>query len=163
MIGLLMRPRDVVLSVHERPDHATDVEQRADELVFLRDRFSWRAALLPPLDLLIRGVWIGALVYLAVAAMAISILDLAGANPAAYAVALLAIHVVFGFEATGFHRWSLRTLGWSEVGVVSGASLTECEMRFFSAWRPALYQPSALPGDASHQQTLLRRLFAAAP
>ncbi len=163
MIGLLAKRREVVCSIHERPDHAAAVEQRADELVFLRDRFSWPVAILPPLALLARGVWVGLLVYLAAVAMAIFALELAGAPNGAYAIALVVIHIVFGFEATALERWYLRAAGWKEVAVVSGADMAECETRFFMSWRPALYMTEPAPAESPRQPTLLRRLFAAAP
>jgi hypothetical protein len=163
MIGLLLRRNDVVCSVHERPDHAAELEQRADELVFLRDGFSLPVAILPPVALIYRRAWLATLVYLALAASIVVGLDALGAGPAAYVLALLVLGIVFGFEAVNFERWSLNTFGWTEVGVVSGANFEECEIRFFNAWHPVQYKPAALPGDASHQLSMLRRLFAAGP
>lgn len=163
MIGLLLRRRTVVCSVHERPDHAADLQQRAAELVFLHDGFSWPVALFTPVALIVRRAWLATLVYLALSASIVVGLDAIGAGPGAYVLALLALGIIFGFEAVNFERWSLSAFGWNELAVVSGADTEECELRFFNNWRPALYRPTALPGDATHQQNVLRRLFAAAP
>ncbi|MDO9381524.1 MAG: DUF2628 domain-containing protein [Hyphomicrobiaceae bacterium] len=163
MIGLLLRRNDVVCSVHERPDHAAELEQRAEELVFLRDGFSLPVAILPPVALIYRRAWLATLVYLVLAGSIIVALDALGAGPAAYLLALLMLGITFGFEAVNFQRWSLRTSGWTEVAVVSGANFEECEIRFFNGWQPAHYKTTALPGETSHEPSMLRRLFAAGP
>ena len=163
MIGLLLRRGDVTCSVHEGPDHVAELEQRADELVFLRDGFSWPVAILPPVALLFRRAWLALLLYLALAVTIVVGLDVIGAGPAAFALALLALGIIFGFESINFERWSLTHSGWNEVGVVTGRDVDECELRFFSTWRPATYKAAALPGDATHQQNVLRRLFASGP
>ncbi len=72
-----MRRNDVVCSVHERPDHAAELQQRADELVFLRDGFSLPVAILPPVALIYRRAWLATLVYLALATSIVVGLDAA--------------------------------------------------------------------------------------
>lgn len=169
MIRYLFQPRGgVVCSVHESAEHATDLLQRAEELRFVRDGFSWLIALLTPFGLLMRGAWLALAIYcsaVAVLLLAVSSMGL----PAGLGVLLvLAVGVVFGFEAATIERWSLGLFGWQEVGVVGGADMEECERRFFDAWLPAnapkpLPPIDALSADTERGPSLLRRLFASRP
>lgn len=163
MIGLLFPPRSVVCSVHERQDHAANVLLRADELIFLREGFSWPVAILPPVALLTRGSWVALAAYVVLASLALYALSLAGAEPAWSLLALVVLGVIFGFEASALERWTLARRGWDEVGVVSGADEAECERRFFDGWLPLQPTSTAQSDNDPTQPSLLRRLFAARP
>lgn len=163
MIHLLFPRSNIVCSVHEAPDHPASVAQRAEDLVFLQDGFSWRVALLPPLALLTRGAWAPLAAYVALAVAVLAGLNALAAPEGWSLLALLVLSVVFGFEAASLQRWSMGTLGWTEVGVVSGADQDECERRFFDAWLTAQSPPAALAATTSDQPSMLRRLFAARP
>lgn len=167
MIGLILRSRNgIVCSVHEHPDHVTDVIDRAEELRFVRDGFSWAIAFLAPFVLLFRGAWLALALYLVLATAISFVMTSLGATAALTAFAILALGIVFGFEAASIERWSLSISGWQEVGVVGGADMEECERRFFDAWlaenavKPL--PPVAAPAPVQ-TSTMLRRLFAARP
>ena len=44
-------------TIHERPDPPADRVDRAESLVFVKDGFSWVAALFAPLWLLVHRLW----------------------------------------------------------------------------------------------------------
>lgn len=131
-------------TVHEPPDVAGGRIERAESLLFVRDGFSWRAALLSPLYLLVRGEWLALAAYAAAATLLIVGLNLFGANPGWIVWMFVLLNVVTGFEGSELQRWALARKGWREVGTVSGAGREEAERRFFEAWLASL--PSDPPG-----------------
>jgi hypothetical protein len=89
------------------------VFERSDEIApaVVPEKFSWLAALLPPVYALVHGLWLGLLLYVS----AVVILGLAGlwvgAEAGFWLYVLLA--VLIGFEAAGFRRAKLRAKGWT--------------------------------------------------
>ncbi len=137
MIGLLLRARDNALNVftvHEPPDPPADRIDRAGELVFLKDGFSWGAALFGPLYFLVRGHWLGLAAYLAVATVLLLSLAALGLAVQWTSIAVLALNIYFGFESANLERAWLEWRGWSEIGTVVGRNQSECERRFFETW-----------------------------
>lgn len=127
----------IVFTVHEPPSPPADRVDRAEAIVFVKDGFSWGAAILGPVWLLLQRNWIG-LVYYAVAAFVIfGGLYAVGASNAAMTLAGLALNIFLGFESTEIERDNLEAKGWATLGTVSGASLAECERRFFEHWLPS--------------------------
>lgn len=164
MIGLLFPRRSIVCSVHEASHHGDNLLTRAEEMVFLREGFSWPVAIFPPLGLALRGAWLGLLVYAALAALLIGASTALGVNAGWAMFALIALGLVFGFEAPALERWRLSRSGWDEVGVVSGADMDECERRFFDAWMAGQAPVVTSTGDVGARPVgLLRRIFSARP
>lgn len=142
------RPSLAVYTVHEPPNPPADRLDRADALVFVKDGYSWLAALVPPLFFLARKDWMGFAIYAVAAATTGGLLSLLGASPEWMAVALLALGVFVGFEASSIERWALDRKGFQEIATTSGSDLAECERRFFDTWlatQPVLAR-SAGPG-----------------
>jgi hypothetical protein len=79
-------------------------------------------------------MWAGLVAYVAAFVLMVCGLMALGAGDAWIALALAALHVVIGFEATSLQRWALERRGWTEAGTVSGRNLAECERRFFDYW-----------------------------
>jgi hypothetical protein len=80
-------------SVYERPNDAPTA---------VADRFSWSAALLPPVHALVHGLWLLLLVWI-VGTIAIGVFGLwVGAKAAFWIYVLFAI--LIGFEAASFRR-----------------------------------------------------------
>lgn len=123
-------------TVHEPPDPPADRLDRAEDLVFIRDGFSWTAALFTPIWLLANLLWLPLLGYVA-AIVVLTLLFAALGMPAeATAIAVLAVHLWFGFEADALRRWSLDNSGWQTLGSVTGTDIADCERRFFETWLP---------------------------
>lgn len=130
-------------TVHEESQPAADRADRAERLVFVRDGFSWGAALFAPLWLLLHRLWLGLLAYIAL----VVALQLLGTtlklDQRWLGLASLGLNLLLGFEADNVRRWALRRRGWTTLGAVTGPNLTECERRFFDDWLQA--QPIIAP------------------
>ncbi len=130
----------VVYTAHEPPTADDSPQQRAISITFIKDGFSFLAALVPPIWLLAHGLILITLAYLAIAmglAIGLEALGVAG-NWIGWAI--IALNVLLGFEAADLRRWHLRRKGWRELGSVTGISRLDCERRFFDAWLPAQSQ-----------------------
>ena len=121
-------------TVHERPNPPTNRVKRAERLVFVREGFSWKAALFAPLWMLVHRMWLVLLLYIvAVVALDLALMA-ADVSPQWIGLLTIAVHAVIGFEAGSLRRWTLDRRGWKMLGAVTGRSEPECERRFFQAW-----------------------------
>lgn len=102
-----------IYSVFERPNEIAPT--------VVPEKFSWFAALLPPVYALYHGLWFGLLLYIVkVAAIIVASLWLGG-EAGFWLYVLMAI--LIGFEAAGFRRAKLKAKGWSyRSDVVAGAA-----------------------------------------
>ena len=135
--GPFARERRQFYTVHEAPQPPRDRVERAEALEFVRDGFVWPAFVLPPVWLAARGIWMGVLAYggcIAVIAAASSAFVLA---PPLSGLTLLAVNLIFGFEADEMWRADLTKRGWDMVGQVTGTGALDCERRFFEDWLPS--------------------------
>jgi hypothetical protein len=139
-----------VFTVHEPANPAADRLDRAEHLTFVSDGFHWSAALFAPFMLAGAQLWYGFAAYVVALASVCALLSALGASPAWITLAVIALHVVVGFEYSELHRASLDAKGWSTVGTVAGRSRNECERRFFENWLPS--QPM-LSGLRTHHKT----------
>lgn len=116
-------------TVHQGPSPAG----RGDDVVFIRDGFSWLALIVSPLWALYRALW---LVVAGIAVLALAINGLAqwmAASSSAMVAVILAAVLLFAFEANDLWRWTLRRRGFRDVAIVAGRSLADAELRFFQA------------------------------
>ncbi|MEQ1696324.1 MAG: DUF2628 domain-containing protein [Hyphomicrobiaceae bacterium] len=139
-----------VFTVHEQETPAADRVDRAEHLTFVSDGFHWSAALFAPFMLLGARLWIGLATYVVALAAVCALLAALGASPAWITLAVIALHVIVGFEYSELERASLEAKGWSTVGTVVGRTRNECERRFFENWLPG--QPM-ISGLRPHQVT----------
>ena len=131
--------------VHEPPDATGNAMDRAERLVFVKDGFSWLAALVPVIWLLMKRMWLELIVFVAGSVTIVTLLSAAGAANTATGV-LLIIQIVLGFEAGHLYSASLERRGWRLVGTVSGRSQEDCERRFFETWMPTRTEvPESVP------------------
>ncbi|HTJ58147.1 MAG TPA: DUF2628 domain-containing protein [Devosiaceae bacterium] len=91
------------------------------------DRFSWLAALLPPVFAVVHGLWLELIAYILLLMALFALSRTFGGEAGVLVYALLAIWI--GFEAPAFRRAGLRRRGWNyrtEV-IAPGADLAELE------------------------------------
>jgi Protein of unknown function (DUF2628) len=134
-------------TVHESPDPAADRIDRAESLVFIKDGFSWLAALFAPLWLIVHRLWWPLLGYVLISGAFQLLTHFAGFDQRWMGLAGLALSLLVGFEADTLRRWSLERRGWHTVGTVTGRNASECERRFFDGWLPT--QPILATGARS--------------
>jgi hypothetical protein len=139
-----------VYTVHESKNPPSDRQDRAEDLRFVRDGFSWPAALFTPLWLLMRGFWLALIIYLIVATALALAGQMLGLDEEIQFLIMFGLHVLVGFEADTIERWTLRRHGWDMIGTVAGRDVVECERRFFDAWLPE--QPMLRPETLSVSQ-----------
>jgi Protein of unknown function (DUF2628) len=141
MIWMLFRARDNldvdVFTVHEPAQPPLDRIERAASLVFVRDGFSWCAALFSPFWLAVKGQWAALVAYFAVAIGASAVLWYFNVLESWFPLLIIGLNIYLGFEASTLERMWLNFRGWKHVGTVAGRNLPECERRFFDTWLAA--------------------------
>jgi hypothetical protein len=148
-----------VYTVLEPAKQTGSAVDRAERIVFIRDRFTWSAFLFAPLWLLYRRLWLVFLAYALVSVALAAGLRWAGVGSGGQAVVGLLVALLVGIEATNLRRWTLVRRGWRELGMVVGEDIVDAERRFFHAWvagefertpappsghRPAVYRPDVV-------------------
>jgi hypothetical protein len=126
----------VTYTVHEAPNPAADRVDRADELRFIKDGFSWLTAFFPPLGLAAKGLWPALLAYLVAVTLLGLLLNAVGTDPQWIALMMMALSLYLGFEVSTLERFMLDRAGWRTLGSVTGRNIADCERRFFETWLP---------------------------
>jgi len=136
-----------VFNVYEPPNARGTPLERAERIVFVKDGFLWLAAIFPALWLLVKGLWLELVVFvLAVGALTWGF-EAVGASPAASAVVVIIVQVVFGYEAGAIYGAALERRGWRPAATVAGRDQVDCERRFFEVWLRS--QPAEQQGDGA--------------
>lgn len=125
-----------VYTVHEPNEPTADRIDRAEHLAFVADGFHWLAAAFAPLAFVSYNLWLGLAIYIAALAALAAVLSALGAHASWIALAVIALHVIVGFEFNQFRRTALDAKGWSNIGIVTGRNRYECERRFLEGWLP---------------------------
>jgi uncharacterized protein DUF2628 len=115
-----------VYSILEKPqEKAAKKRVRFAPPVAVADRFSWLAALLPPVFALAHGLWLLLLFWIALA-FGLGYISLVIGDGAAVAIYTL-VALFLGFEAPAFRRDALLARGylWRGDVVAPGADLAE--------------------------------------
>jgi hypothetical protein len=111
--------------------------------VFVKDGFSWLAALFAPIWLIAHRLWWPLLGFIALSGLFEAIKRTTGVDQRWVGLAVLALNLLIGFEADTLRRWALERRGWHVLGSVTGKTASECERRFFETWLPS--QPIIAP------------------
>ena len=141
-------------TVHEPSQPQADRVDRADELRFVKDGFSWVTAICPPLGFAMKGLWTAALAYIVFVSVAVAGLMALNVGSDALTLILMALNIYLGFEASTLERWSLDNDGWRMIGTVMGRNIAECERRFFESWLPSQPVITASPATSKRGGTI---------
>ena len=104
MLFRMWRSGIKAFTVHEPPDAPAGRVDRAAQLVFVKDGFSLRAALVPPIWMIASRLWFVLLCYIAVIGSVVAAFGLLGVAGYWLGYAYLAISLVIGFEADSLSR-----------------------------------------------------------
>jgi hypothetical protein len=114
-------------SIFEKPQGKTAKERArpATPPVAVPDRFSWLAALLPPVFAVLHGLWLVGVFWVALVLGLAYISRVIGTDAATWIYILVALFM--GFEAPAFRRDALLARGylWRGDMVSSGADIAE--------------------------------------
>jgi Protein of unknown function (DUF2628) len=143
----------VTYTVHEPPQPQADRVDRADELAFVKDGFSWLTAICPPVGLMAKKLWLELLVYIVIVAALVWILSWADVDTNWIALSVMALGLFLGLEISSLERFLLDRAGWRTIGTVTGRNLAECERRFFESWLPDQPVITATKSGAHHART----------
>jgi hypothetical protein len=131
-----------------------------DDVVFVKDGFSWPGFVFTVFWLVYKRMWIVAAIVAAVLIGAPLLGAWSGSADLVQSLLGLAIGLIIGFEGNDLERWSLARQGYREVDCVEGCDLEEAELKHFSsqagaalpsapvAVAPPATQPSLLATDA---------------
>jgi hypothetical protein len=116
-----------VYSIFEKPQGKA-AKDRARDLVppvAVSDRFSWFAAILPPLYALVHGLWLVLVFWIALVLGLAYISRVIGEDTAAWLYLLVAVFI--GFEAPAFRRDAFLARGfiWRGEMVATGEDIAE--------------------------------------
>jgi hypothetical protein len=123
-----------VYTVYAPPPKRGQFAPQPERFVFVRDRFSFWAFLLPPLWMLRYRLWLAFILYVIVFGAIEVVLAATGASRGTMFTAAVLLSVLVGLEAGTLRRFAMRRRGWSNVGVVLGDDIESAERRFFDSW-----------------------------
>ncbi|MGI9463025.1 MAG: DUF2628 domain-containing protein [Aestuariivirgaceae bacterium] len=120
-----------IYSVHYRQEAGASLTGLADEVVLVREGFSWPAFFVPFFWLIYKRMWIVLAVYLAIEIALTSLAAIFGLPDGVMFVCSLTLSLIVGFEGNNLHRWTLERNRFRQQAIVAGADLAEAEHRFF--------------------------------
>jgi hypothetical protein len=139
-------------AVYQPPKEAPDLFERANQLAFIKEGFSWPALFVPLLWLIYHRMWIELIVLLVVY---LGLQWAFGTTPQGQTLAAwasLAVNVLFAFEANDLRSNALERRGYRLAGVASGRDRTEAERAFFTAWLPQQHVRPAKLAERGHEK-----------
>jgi hypothetical protein len=135
----------IVYTVHEPGIPEKSLDERSDEVVFVKEGFTLWGFLFAPLWLLFNALWFEFIGALLLAAAVTSVLTQLELKDQAGGIAYLLLMLIVGFEGNGLRRGRLERRGYVYLASVAGQSLEECERRFFDVWLPSMSARTARP------------------
>jgi hypothetical protein len=117
-----------VWTVHAPPSPGISAEP-ADDIILIREGFSWRALIFAPVWALAYGLWLAFALWLA-AMIAISLLGF-HFGPAVGWPLTIGFLIWFACEARDFRRAKLNRQDWRLVDVVNARTFKAAERRYF--------------------------------
>lgn len=129
------------------------------ECRFLRDGFSWLAAIFPVIHAIVHGLFVDALILLVVRGVGLAFLPAQNTFGIGF-ILLAASSLIYGFEARSRLAAHLSRRGWTAERVITAASLADAEAIHYGedeqlpADEPALKPGSDAARSPSHRPAL---------
>src|SRR5262245_27855986 len=106
----------LTFTVHEPPNPPADRVDRAESIVFIKEGFSWMAALFAPIWLIVHRLWWPLLAFVVLIGVVQLVKLVTGLDERWAGLAVLALNLLVGFEADTLRRWTLERRGWRTLG-----------------------------------------------
>jgi len=129
---------DLSYTIYEPRQPRDDLVARADELVFIKEGFSFWAMVGSVFWMVYHHLWLPLIGFVIALLALISLAHQFGASPDAGGVLFFGLSVAFGFLANDIRRMVLMRNQYRLVGAIAGQSKIDCERRFFRDWSPLL-------------------------
>ncbi|MFW6077226.1 MAG: DUF2628 domain-containing protein [Hyphomicrobiales bacterium] len=133
-----------VYTVHHRQEASGSLTGLGEDVILVKDGFSWPAFFLAPIWLIYKRMWIVLAFYVAAAIASAVLAELALAPDGAVFVANLALHLLLGLEGNDLYRWTLARRRYREQASVVGNDLMTAEQRYFEAMTQAMARRRAV-------------------
>ena len=137
-------------TVYEPGDFKKDLLERADDIVFVKDGFSWWAALIPLLWMIYHRMWLPLAGFFVAATLVQILAYLIGVPQESVGLIFMGLSLAFGFLANDIRREMLERQNYRLAGSIAGHSQLDCERRFFDNWRP-LRQSIAMENNSESE------------
>ena len=140
-------------TAHHYSDTPDGILLDPDSAVFIKEGMAWKALYQNVLWALLRKMWIVACLILAIdIALYLAVKSLHLPSGAGFAIFVL-FNLLIALEGNELRRWTLERRGLELVGIVTGATESDCEQIFFErviseAEQPV--RPRPAPGGAFH-------------
>lgn len=113
--------------VLQRPEGVVDPLPNSGA-VFIKDRFSWLAGLLPPVWAIVHGLWLELVIWIA-AMIALGAASMIIGDEAVFWLNVL-VAILIGLEATNIRTAALRRKGYQPLGDIIAGAEDLAEMEF---------------------------------
>lgn len=127
-----------VYTVHHRQEASGSLTGLGEDVILVKDGFSWPAFFLAPIWLIYKRMWIVLAFYVAVAIALTVLAEMALAPDSAVFVGNLAVNLLLGLEGNDLYRWTLARRRYREQAAVVGHDLMTAEQRYFEGVTQAM-------------------------
>ena len=135
-----------IYTVHHRQETTGSLTGLGEDVILVKEGFSWPAFLVPLIWLIYKRMWIVLAFYLAATAALTLLGQIAVVPESALFVGSFALNLILGLEGNDLYRWTLARRRYREHAVVMGNSLVSAEQRYFGAIAEAIGRRRAVPG-----------------
>ncbi len=150
-------------TVHEGAAPPAGRIARAEALVFVKDGFTPAAFFGAPFWLAANQMWVWLAGYVAALAAAIGLVLVLELQLPFLALALVALHLLIGFEADDLKRGALEGQGFATLGAVTGKGALDCERRFLDIWLGGAQSDAGMAGQATAPAAMASAMAFAKP
>jgi hypothetical protein len=120
---------------------------RTDRVAFVRDGFTWSAAIFGPLWMIRHGLWLVLALYIGVIGALLAGLSATGASAETGVLVFFLVAIFVGLEAATFRQDTLIGRGWRDAGVIVARNVEAAERRFFDRQVVAMPATPAAPAE----------------
>ena len=127
-----------IYTVHHRQEASGSLTGLGEDVILVKEGFSWPAFFIPLIWLIYKRMWIVLAFYIAVTVGLTVLAQVALMPESAVFVATFVLNLIFGLEGNDLYRWTLGRRRYREQAVVMGSNLVTAEQRYFEASTEAI-------------------------